>query len=61
MVYSYRDLKVQKENGTELSKHIWSIYISIVFMNIKSLNAGILKIEELLKAVWGLLDVICVC
>ena len=35
--------------------------ISIFFMNIKSLNANVYKIEELLSSVEGLPDVICVC
>ena len=35
--------------------------ISVVYMNIRSLNANVYKIEEFLNSVEGLPDVICVC
>ena len=35
--------------------------ISVVYMNIRSLNTNVYKIEEFLNAVEGLPDVICVC
>ena len=35
--------------------------ISIVYMNIRILNANLYKIEEFLNSVEGLPDVICVC
>ena len=34
---------------------------SIVYMNIRSLNANVYKIEEILISVEGLPDLICIC